>query len=143
MLDSAVARHASGPYQIQAAIAALHAGAKRAEDTDWIQIAALYGGLLRWTPTPVVELNAAVALAMAEGIERGLTWIDRLAGREELADYYLLPAARADLLRRSGRLLEARDAYVAALSLVRHAAERAYLERRLKEVSEPNPVSGR
>jgi RNA polymerase sigma-70 factor (ECF subfamily) len=143
MLDSAVARHASGPYQIQAAIAALHAGAKRAEDTDWIQIAALYGGLLRWTPTPVVELNAAVALAMAEGIERGLTWIDRLAGREELADYYLLPAARADLLRRSGRLLEARDAYVAALSLVRHAAERAYLERRLKEVSEPNPVGGR
>src|SRR5260221_586901 len=85
MLDSAVARRASGPSQIQAAIAALHAGAKRAEDTDWIQIAALYGGLLRWTPTPVVELNAAVALAMAEGIERGLTWIDRLAGREELA----------------------------------------------------------
>jgi RNA polymerase sigma-70 factor (ECF subfamily) len=113
------------------------------EETDWIQIAALYGGLLRWTPTPVVELNAAVALAMAEGIDRGLTWIDWLAGREELADYYLLPAARADLLRRSGRLLEARDAYVAALSLVRHAAERAYLERRLKEVSEPKPVSGR
>jgi RNA polymerase sigma-70 factor (ECF subfamily) len=135
ILDSALALSASGPYQIQAAIAALHARAKRAAETDWQQIAALYGGLLRWTPTPVVELNAAVALAMAEDLDRGLLWMDRLTASGELAGYYLLPAARADLLRRSGRLDEARDAYVAALALVNHAAERTYLERRLREVS--------
>ena len=135
MLDSALALNASGPYQIQAAIAALHARAKRAAETDWQQIAVLYGGLLRWTPTPVVELNAAVALAMAEDLDRALLWMDRLAASGELAGYYLLPAARADLLRRSGRLDEARDAYLAALALVNHAAERTYLERRLREVS--------
>lgn len=135
MLDSAVAMNASGPYQIQAAIAALHAKAARAEQTDWQQIAALYGGLLRWLPTPVVELNAAVAVAMAEGIDRGLLRIDRLASNPELAGYYLLPAARADLLRRSGRFAQAREAYIEALALVHHAAERTYLERRLREVS--------
>jgi RNA polymerase sigma-70 factor, ECF subfamily len=131
LLDAAVAGRRPGPYQVQAAIAALHAGAPRAEETDWRQISALYGALLRYLPTPVVELNAAVALAMAEGPEKGLLWMDRLATREELAGYHLLPAARADLLRRVGRLPEAAEAYALALSLVRNPAERLYLERRL------------
>lgn len=133
VLDTALAMHRRGPYLLQAAIAALHARAERAEDTDWKQIAALYGGLLREQPSAVVELNAAVALAMAEGAEHGLEWIARLSGREELPGYYLLPAARADLLRRLGRLDEARAAYRAALALVRNPAERAYLARRLAE----------
>jgi predicted RNA polymerase sigma factor len=133
LLDAALALRRRGPYQVQAAIAALHARALRAEDTDWKQIAALYGGLLREQPGAVVELNAAVALAMAEGAEQGLAWMDRLSGQEELSGYYLLPAARADLLRRLGRLAEARAAYAAALALVRNPAERSYLERRVAE----------
>ena len=133
LLDSALAARRRGPYQVQAAIAALHARAGRAVDTDWKQIAALYGGLLRDQPGAVVELNAAVALAMAEGAERGLEWITRLEGRDALHGYYLLPAARADLLRRLGRLPEARVAYAAALVLVRNPAERGYLERRMRE----------
>ena len=132
-LDSALAQHRRGPYQLQAAIAALHARATRAEETDWKQIAALYRGLLRELPGAVVELNAAVALAMAEGPEHGLEWIDRLHRRDELAGYHLLPAARADLLRRQGRHAEASAAYAAALALVRNRAERLYLERRLAE----------
>ena len=132
LLDGALAERRPGPYQIQAAIAALHAGAARAEDTDWRQIAALYGALLAYLPTPVVELNAAAALAMAEGPEQGLCWMDRLATREELVGYHLLPAARADLLRRAGRVEESRAAYAEALALVRNPAERAYLERRLR-----------
>ena len=135
-LDCALALRRRGPYQLQAAIAALHARASRAEDTDWKQIAALYGGLLREQPGAVVELNAAVALAMAEGAERGLEWMARLGEREELSGYYLLPAARADLLRRLGRLAKAREAYRAALALVRNPAERGYLERRLAECGE-------
>jgi RNA polymerase sigma-70 factor (ECF subfamily) len=133
LLDCALALRRRGPYQLQAAIAALHARAPRAEDTDWKQIAALYGGLLREQPGAVVELNAAVALAMAEGPERGLEWMARLGEREELIGYYLLPAARADLLRRLGRFAEARAAYRAALALVRNPAERGYLDRRLAE----------
>ena len=132
-LDAALALRRRGPYQLQAAIAALHAQATRAEDTDWQQIAALYIGLLREQPGPVVELNAAVAHAMAEGFERGLAWIEQLTAREELAGYHLLPAARADLLRRLDRHAEACDAYRAALALVRNPAERRYLEKRLVE----------
>jgi RNA polymerase sigma-70 factor, ECF subfamily len=132
-LDTALAMRRRGAYQVQAAIAALHARAARAEETDWKQIAALYAGLLREYPSAVVELNAAVALAMAEGPEHGLAWIEQLAAREELADYYLLPAARADLLRRLGRHTDASDAYRAALALVKNPAERKYLERRLAE----------
>jgi RNA polymerase sigma-70 factor (ECF subfamily) len=138
LLDAAVAERRPGPYQVQAAIAALHAGAARAEQTDWAQISFLYGALLRYLPTPVVELNAAVALAMAEGPEEGLAWMERLATREELSGYHLLPAARADLLRRAGRLDEARAAYGAALALVRNPAERAYLERRLAALDTPH-----
>ena len=129
-LDAALALQQRGPYQVQAAIAALHARAARAEDTDWAQIAALYRGLLAEHPSPVVELNAAAAHAMAVGLEEGLRWIERLADRDELAGYHLLPAARADLLRRLGRLDAAAHAYDAALALVRNAAERRYLERR-------------
>jgi RNA polymerase sigma-70 factor, ECF subfamily len=136
LLDGAVSQRRAGPYQVQAAIAALHAQAARPEDTDWHQIAGLYSALLRYQPTPVVELNAAVALAMAEGPEHGLAWMERLATREELAGYHLLPAARADLLRRAGRVEEARAAYAEALALVRNPAERAYLERRLRALGE-------
>jgi RNA polymerase sigma-70 factor, ECF subfamily len=130
VLDAALAQRRRGSYQVQAAIAALHAQAARAEDTDWKQIAALYGGLLREQPGAVVELNAAVALAMAEGAAQGLAWIERLRESDELKGYHLLPAARADLLRRLGRHTEAALAYGQALALVRNPAERLYLERR-------------
>ena len=131
VLEAALLRRRRGPYQLQAAIAALHAQASRADATDWQQIAALYGGLLSEQPSPVVELNAAVALAMAQGPEHGLAWIERLDQSRELEGYHLLPAARADLLRRLGRGAEAAVAYRAALALVRNPAERLYLERRL------------
>jgi RNA polymerase sigma-70 factor, ECF subfamily len=137
-LDRALAAHRPGPYQIQAAIAALHARADRPQDTDWPQIATLYAGLLRLVPTAVVELNAAVALAMAGGpnaLAEGLNWIDRIESRAELVDYYLLPAARADLLRRAGRPADARTAYQQALALAANASQRAYLIRRLAEVT--------
>ena len=132
MLDAALAQKRRGPYQLQAAVAALHAEALRAEDTDWKQIAALYRGLLSEQPGAVVELNAAVALAMAEGPGRR-PGLDRCAStqRGELAGYHLLPAARADLLRRLGRRAEAAAAYDAAIALTRNRAERLYLERRL------------
>lgn len=134
VLDRAVARGRPGPYQMQAAIAALHARAARPEDTDWRQIAALYGALLRTTPGPIVELNAAAAVAMAHGPEAGLAWMERLEQSGALAGYHLLPAAQADLLRRLGRTGEARAAYARALALVRHPAERRFLERRLAEL---------
>src|SRR5206468_10622129 len=107
ILDRALALRRRGPYQIQAAIAALHARAVRAEDTDWPQIAALYRGLVAEQPSAVVALNAAAAAAMAEGPEQGLAWMDRLDASGELEGYHLLPAARADLLRRLGRREEA------------------------------------
>ena len=132
-LDQALQLRQPGPYQIQAAIAALHVRAPSAAETDWQQISALYGALLQWAPTPVVELNAAAALAMALGVEHGLRWIENLEQRGELAGYHLLPAAKADLLRRAGRLPEAASAYQAALQLVRNPAERRYLERRLAD----------
>ena len=131
VLEAALLRRRRGPYQLQAAIAALHAQAGRADATDWQQIAVLYGGLLSEQPSPVVELNAAVALAMAQGPEHGLAWIERLDQGGELEGYHLLSAARADLLRRLGRGAEAAVAYRAALALVRNPAERLYLERRL------------
>ena len=134
VLDVAVARGRPGPYQMQAAIAALHARAVRPEETDWPQIAALYGALLRTTPGPIVELNAAAAVAMAHGPEAGLAWMERLERSGALAGYHLLPAAQADLLRRLGRSEEARAAYERALALVRHPAERRFLERRLGQL---------
>jgi RNA polymerase sigma-70 factor (ECF subfamily) len=135
ILDRALALRRRGPYQIQAAIAALHARAVRAADTDWPQIAALYRGLVAEHPSAVVELNAAVAIAMAEGPERGLAWMDELDASGELAGYHLLPAARADLLRRLGRRGEAAAMYDQALRLARNPAERLYLERRRRDCS--------
>jgi RNA polymerase sigma-70 factor (ECF subfamily) len=135
ILDSALPMRRPGPYQIQAAIASLHANAPTSAATEWPQIAALYGGLLRFTPTAVVQLNAAAALAMCGRMEAALEMIDRLADSEELRDYHLLWAARADLLRRVGRLSESAADYCRALELVKSPAERLYLERRLREVS--------
>jgi RNA polymerase sigma-70 factor (ECF subfamily) len=123
-----------GPYQLQAAIAALHDEAASPEETDWRQISALYTTLAARSRSPVVELNRAVAIAMAEGPERGLRVIDRLAAGGQLDAYPYLHAARADLLRRLGRRHEAAAAYRRARELTANAAEQAFLERRLEEV---------
>ena len=134
LVEQALRAGPPGPYALQAAIAALHAQAPRAEATDWPQIAALYGLLVRVHTTPVVELNFAVAVAMADGLERGLDMLERIAQRGDLERYHLLPAAQADLLRRLGRKCEATAAYRRALALVQNDAEKRYLERRLVEV---------
>jgi RNA polymerase sigma-70 factor (ECF subfamily) len=131
LVDAALRRNEPGPYQVQAAIAACHAAARHAADTDWAEIAALYAELVRRVPSPVVELNRAVAVAMADGPERGLALVDDLDARGVLRGYYLLPATRADLLRRLARADEAAAAYRDALVLVATDAERRYLERRL------------
>jgi RNA polymerase sigma-70 factor (ECF subfamily) len=133
-LEEALRLGATGPYAIQAAIAALHARAARPEETDWPQIAALYGALHRRHPSPVVALNHAVAVSMVEGPEAGLARLDALAGRDDMRGYHLLPAARADLLRRAGRREEAAAAYAEALARVGNETERRFLERRLAEV---------
>jgi len=124
-----------GPYALQAAIAAIHAQAPTAAATDWRQIAALYGLLAQVHPTPVVDLNRAVAVAMSDGIERGLALVDELDHRGELGGYHLLPAARAELLRRLGRHAEAAESYRRALALVSNEAERRHLEKRLREIA--------
>jgi RNA polymerase sigma-70 factor (ECF subfamily) len=124
-----------GQYQVQAAIAALHAHAGTPDETDWRQIAALYGELARIAPSPVVELNRAVAVGMAEGPEDGLAVIDAIAAGGALSDYHLLHAARADLLRRAGRRDGAAEAYRIAIELTGNAVERTYLRRRLAEVT--------
>ena len=124
-----------GPYQLQAAIAALHGEARRTEDTDWPRIVALYDELGAYAPSPVVALNRAVAVAMAYGTERGLEQIEELAREGALDGYYLLHAARADLLRRVHRNDEAAEGYRRALALVSNDVERRFLERRLAEVS--------
>ncbi len=136
LIEQALRMRRPGPYQVQAAIAALHARAASPEQTDWAQIAALYGVLARMTPSPVVELNRAVAIAMAEGIEAGLGLIERLGSSRELEGYHLYHAARADLLRRLGRWGEAAEAYRRALEGVATEPERRYLLRRLREVDE-------
>jgi RNA polymerase sigma-70 factor, ECF subfamily len=135
LLEQALARGRPGPYQLQAAIAACHATAADAADTDWPQIAMLYAQLARMVPSEVVELNRAVAVGMAEGPAAGLALVDELAASGQLAGYHLLPATRADLLRRLGRRDEAAAAYRAALALVSTDAERRYLTRRLGEVT--------
>ncbi|AGC46576.1 ECF family RNA polymerase sigma factor [Myxococcus stipitatus DSM 14675] len=133
-LDAAFALGAFGPYTIQAAIAALHAQAKRPEDTDWEQISALYHRLSELAPSPVVELNRAAAVAMAQGPAQGLALVDDLEASGRLTSYHLLPAARAELLRRLGRREESAAAYRRALALVRTEPERRFLEERLREV---------
>src|SRR6516162_6384857 len=124
-----------GPYQLQAAIAAVHAQAKTADETDWPQIAALYKELLRVSPSPVIALNHAVAVAMSRGLETGLEQIEQIATTGDLDSYYLYHAARADLLRRLKRNEEALAAYERALSLSANAVERRYLRRRMAELS--------
>lgn len=135
LLDRALAMRRAGPYQIQAAIAALHDEAVTAESTDWPQIAALYSALARFTSSPVVELNRAVAVAMANGPECGLVLLDRDDLANRLTEYDHFHAARADLLRRAGRDAEAAVAYRRALDLCHNTAERRFLLRRLAEVS--------
>lgn len=132
ILDGALAMRRPGAYQVQAAIAACHATAPDMAGTDWRQIAALYGELVRLTPSPVVELNRAVAVAMSDGVPAGLELVDALASSGSLDGYHLLPATRADLLRREGRVDEARAAYLEALELVPTDAERRYLTERLR-----------
>jgi RNA polymerase sigma-70 factor (ECF subfamily) len=134
VLDVALHRGRPGAYQVQAAIAACHAIAPDAASTDWRQIALLYRQLSKLAPNPVVELNRAVAVAMADGPEAGLAIVDALAAGGALAGYRLLPATRADLLRRLGRFEEAAIAYRDALHCVTTDAERRYLNRRLAEV---------
>jgi len=123
-----------GPFAVQAAIAALHCRAGRAEDTDWPQILRLYDLLERLQPSPIVSLNRAVAVAMAVGPQPGLALIDELAAAGDLDDYHLLHSARADLLRRMGSTGEAAQAYTRALTLVANDSERRFLERRLREM---------
>jgi RNA polymerase sigma-70 factor (ECF subfamily) len=134
LAEEAVRRGGAGFYALQAAIAALHAHAARADETDWPQIAALYALLLRLHPSPVVALNHAAAVAMGERLDRGLRLIEEIEASGSLSGYHLLPSAKADILRRLGRRAEAAAAYERALALVTQDAERRYLERRLREV---------
>jgi len=132
ILDEALALHDPGPYQVQAAISALHAEAQTVQVTDWHQIAMLYETLARMTPSMVVEVNRAVAVGMAEDAETGLQMLLRL---EDQADgFYPYHAARADLLRRTQQREAAADAYRRALALCGNSAERTYLQRRLEEM---------
>ncbi|MFF2379888.1 RNA polymerase sigma factor [Streptomyces sp. NPDC058108] len=133
LLETALRRGRPGPYQIQAAIAACHTTAATAAETDWADIAGLYGELARLVPSAVVRLNRAVAVGMAEGPAAGLALVAELEGTGELDGYHLLAATRADLLRRTGRAAEAAEAYGRALELVENAAERRFLEKRLAE----------
>jgi RNA polymerase sigma-70 factor, ECF subfamily len=133
LLDTVLRRRRPGPYQVQAAIAACHATAASSETTDWTEIAALYGELEKHQPSPVVRLNRAVAVALADGPAVGLRLLDDVG----LEGYHLLPATRADFLRRLGRLSEAAVQYRAALALTANAAERRFLQRRLDEVTTP------
>lgn len=133
LVEECLRQQRVGPYQLQAAIAAVHANAPTAAETDWHEIAALYGELARINPTPVVALNHAVAIAMSKGMEQGLAIVESLSG--DLENYYLFHAARADLLRRLSRPSDAADAYHKALALVTNDVERSYLARRLGEVA--------
>ena len=134
LLERATRLAPPGPYVLQAAIAGEHARASRPAETDWPRIASLYGLLARAQPSPVIELNRAAAVAMAEGPERGLELMDDPALADPLADYQPFWAARADLLRRAGRPDEAGEAYTRALELTTNPVERRFLERRLTEL---------
>jgi RNA polymerase sigma-70 factor (ECF subfamily) len=134
LVEAALRARPPGSYGVQAAIAAVHAEARTAAATDWPQIAALYGVLLSLHPSPVVELNHAVAVAMADGPERGLVILDRLEARGALPSYHLLPVARGELLLRVGRPQEAAAAYRRALDLATNETERRHLAKRLAEI---------
>jgi RNA polymerase sigma-70 factor (ECF subfamily) len=134
LIEQSLSSRRLGVYAIQAAISAVHADAVRPEDTDWAQIVALYDVLLRADPSPVVELNRAVAVAMCDGLESGLRLIDALLRRGELTDYHLAHAARGELLRRMGDLDGAAGAIRQALELTRQEPERRFLERKLRQL---------
>jgi len=134
LVDQALRMRRPGPYQLQSAIAALHAQAEKAEATDWRQIAALYERLLAIQFSTVIALNHAVAVAMGEDLEQGLSLINQLGETGTLESYYLYHAARADLLRRLGRLAEAAEAYKRALALTANAVERRYMRQRLTAI---------
>ena len=134
LVQQALGSRQIGPYSLQAAIAAVHAEAKSAAETDWGQIAGLYGVLLQMEPSPVVELNRAVAIAMRDGPEAGLQQIDAILSRGDLVDYHLAHAARADMYRRLGRFADAKVSYRQALSLARQEPEKRFLERRLNDL---------
>jgi RNA polymerase sigma-70 factor (ECF subfamily) len=136
ILAAVPGREQPGPYRLQAELAACHARAARPADTNWAAIVRLYAELAVLTPSPVVELNRAVAVAMADGPAAGLVVVDALAGSGQLAAYHLLPAVRADLLRRLGRPAEAAEAYRAAIGLARTESEQRFLRRRLDELTE-------
>src|SRR4029453_1464823 len=135
LVERALRMRRAGPYQLQAAIAALHCQARRPDETDWPQIAALYGELSRLQPTAIVALNHAVAVAMAVSPEEGLRSLDESRLGEPLGGSHLYHAARADLLRRSGRSGEAAKAYERAIELTANSVERQYLKRRLRETT--------
>lgn len=139
LVEQALQRGRSGTYTVQAAIAALHAEAASVSTTDWTEIVGLYDVLVRLEPSPVVELNRAVAVAMRDGPAAGLELVDALLERGELRDYHLAHAARADLCRRLGRREEARASYQAALELTQSEPERRFLSQRIRQLSQPGP----
>src|SRR2546430_635867 len=134
LLERALKSRRFGAYTLQAAIAAVHAEAESVAVTDWRQIVALYDRLARIQPSPVVQLNRAVAIAMRDGPEAGLTHIDAVLEHGELTNYYLAHSARADMYRRLGRTAEARSSYEKALALTQQEPERRFLARRLAEL---------
>jgi RNA polymerase sigma-70 factor (ECF subfamily) len=143
LVESALRSGAAGTYAVQGSIAALHANAKTAKQTDWRQIAGLYGVLLQIEPSPVIEVNRAVAVAMSGDLEQGLALLNELQQRRELAEFHLLPAARADLLRRLGRMGEAAEAYQRALGLATNDIERKFLRRRVAEMEQGSEKQGK
>src|SRR5262249_52899256 len=134
LVENALASRRFGPYTLQAAIAAVHAEAPTADATDWREIVGLYDVLLSIEPSPVVELNRAVAVAMRDGPAAGLALIETILARGDLGDYHLAHAARADLLRRLGKSAQARAAYERAIALSRQDPEQRFLQRRLSEL---------
>ncbi len=134
LADLALSTRAVGPYALQAAIAAVHASATKAEETDWTRIVVLYDLLLRADPSPVIALNRAAAIAMRDGPLAGLRIIDDLFAKGELADYQPAHSARADLCRRLGENAQARQSYARALELTYQEPQRRFLERRLREL---------
>ncbi len=135
LVQQSLSSQRAGPYTLQAAIAAVHAQAPAAAATDWARIATLYDLLLRIEPSPIIELNRAVAIAMRDGPAAGLDLIDALLSRGDLSDYHLAHAARADLCRRLGKTADAKKSYERALSLARQDPEKRFLEQRLRELS--------
>jgi RNA polymerase sigma-70 factor (ECF subfamily) len=134
LVEQALASDHAGPYAIQAAITSVHARARSAEATDWAAIASLYDVLMRMSPSPIVELNRAVAIAMRDGPDSGLAIVDGLLSQGDLDNYHLAHSARADFCRRLGRNAEARQSYVRALELTQQEPERRFLLRRLDQL---------